>query len=48
VADDIDEIESDEQEEVLERAGAIDVAKASGKVCVRAPEPSGGSPVSGT
>jgi transposase len=37
VVDDIDEIESDEQEKVLERAGAIDVAKASGKVCVRIP-----------
>jgi len=37
VAGDIEEIESDEQEEVLERAGAIDVAKASGKVCVRIP-----------
>jgi transposase len=39
---DVQVIEADEHETVLERAGAIDVAKASGKVCVRLPHPSGG------
>lgn len=34
---DVEEIDADEGEEVLERVGAIDVAKASGKVCVRIP-----------
>jgi len=38
---DVQVIEADEHETVLERAGAIDVAKASGKVCVRLPHPSG-------
>ncbi|MDA8265802.1 MAG: IS110 family transposase [Actinomycetota bacterium] len=33
----VEEIETDEHEERLERVGAIDVAKASGKVCVRLP-----------
>ncbi len=33
----VEEIETDEHEEHLERVGAIDVAKASGKVCVRLP-----------
>jgi len=33
----VEEIEADEHEEHLERVGAIDVAKASGKVCVRLP-----------
>jgi len=33
----VEELDVDEHEEVLERAGAIDVAKASGKVCVRMP-----------
>ncbi|MGH3025584.1 MAG: IS110 family transposase [Gaiellaceae bacterium] len=33
----IEEIDADEHEERLERVGAIDVAKASGKVCVRIP-----------
>ena len=33
----VEEVEADDSEEVLERAGAIDVAKASGKVCVRIP-----------
>jgi len=33
----VEEIDADEREEVLERAGAIDVAKATGKVCVRIP-----------
>jgi transposase len=33
----VEELEVDEHEEVLDRAGAIDVAKASGKVCVRLP-----------
>ena len=39
---DVQVIEADEHETVLERAAAIDVAKASGKVCVRLPHPSGG------
>jgi transposase len=34
---DVEEIDAGEDEEVLERVGAIDVAKASGKVCVRLP-----------
>ncbi|MGH9299690.1 MAG: IS110 family transposase [Acidimicrobiales bacterium] len=33
----VEEIDVDEHEERLERVGAIDVAKASGKVCVRIP-----------
>jgi transposase len=33
----VEDIDADETEEVLERAGAIDVAKASAKVCVRVP-----------
>ena len=36
----VEEIESDDHEEHLERVAAIDVAKASGKVCVRLPHPS--------
>ena len=36
---DVEEIDGDEGEEVLERVGAIDVAKASAKVCVRIPGP---------
>jgi transposase len=34
---DVEEIDTEEDERVLERAGAIDVAKASAKVCVRLP-----------
>ena len=34
---DVEEIDAGEDDEVLERVGAIDVAKASGKVCVRLP-----------
>ena len=34
---DVEEIDADGDEQVLERAGAIDVAKASAKVCVRLP-----------
>jgi transposase len=35
---DIDDVDTDgEEEEMVERVGAIDVAKASGKVCVRLP-----------
>ena len=34
------EIEDEEHERVLERVAAIDVAKASGMVCVRVPHPS--------
>ena len=37
MGNDIEEVEADDSEEVLERAAAIDVAKASGKVCVRIP-----------
>jgi transposase len=37
MADNVEEIDDDDNEELLERAGAIDVAKASGKVCVRIP-----------
>jgi transposase len=37
VSKDVEEIDEDDDEEQLERAGAIDVAKASGKVCVRIP-----------
>lgn len=37
---DVEEIDGEEHEERLERVGAIDVAKASGKVCVRVPHPS--------
>jgi len=37
VSKDIEEIDEDDDEELLERAAAIDVAKASGKVCVRIP-----------
>jgi transposase len=33
------QVEVDEQEQILERVAAIDVAKASGMVCVRAPHP---------
>lgn len=36
----IDEVDVDEQEERLERVAAIDVAKASGKVCTRVPHAS--------
>ena len=34
---DVEEVDADGDEQVLERAGAIDVAKASAKVCVRLP-----------
>jgi transposase len=34
------EIEDEEYEQVLERAAAIDVTKASGMVCARVPHPS--------
>jgi len=37
MVNDVKEIEADGDEEVLERVCAIDVAKASGKVCVRIP-----------
>ena len=33
----VEEIDADEDDEVLERVATIDVAKASGKVCVRLP-----------
>lgn len=35
-----EEVESEGHEEVLQRAAAIDVAKASGMVCTRTPHPS--------
>jgi len=37
---DVEEIESDETERILTCAAAVDVAKASGMVCVRRPHPS--------
>ena len=37
----VEQLDTDEAEERLERAAAIDVAKASGMVCTRAPGPSG-------
>ena len=37
MGNDVEEIDADEDDEVLERVAAIDVAKASGKVCVRLP-----------
>ena len=37
MAYDVEEVDADGDERVLERAGAIDVAKASAKVCVRLP-----------
>ena len=37
MANNVEEIDADAHEEILERVGAIDVAKASGKVCVRVP-----------
>jgi hypothetical protein len=38
---DVEEIDAEWDERVLERAGAIDVAKASAKVCVRLPGATG-------
>lgn len=35
------EIEAEAAEQIVERAAAIDIAKASGKVCTRVPHPSG-------
>jgi len=40
VSNDVEEIDSDETERVLTVAAAVDVAKASGMVCVRRPHPS--------
>jgi transposase len=40
ISHDIEEIDSDEEERILTYAAAIDVAKASGMVCVRRPHPS--------
>ena len=37
---DVEEIDSDEAEQILAGAAAVDVAKASGMVCVRRPHPS--------
>jgi transposase len=37
---DVQEVEDEEHEQILERVCAIDVAKASGKVCTRVPHPS--------
>ncbi len=39
-SNDVEEIDSDENERILSCAAAIDVAKASGMVCVRRPHPS--------
>ncbi len=40
ISHDVEEIESDEAEQILTVAAAIDVAKAAGTVCVRRPHPS--------
>ena len=40
ISNDVEEIDSDEEELILARAAAVDVAKASGMVCVRRPHPS--------
>ncbi len=40
ISNDIEEIDSDEVERILTCAAAIDVAKASGMICVRRPHPS--------
>ena len=40
VGSDVEEIDGDETERILTCAAAIDVAKASGMVCVRRPHPS--------
>ena len=37
MGNDVEEIDADEDDEMMERVAAIDVAKASGKVCVRLP-----------
>jgi transposase len=36
----VEEIEAEEQDQLVERVAAIDVAKASGQVCTRVPHPS--------
>lgn len=41
MTDEVEELEAEEPEDRLERVAAIDVAKASGKVCTRTPGPSG-------
>ncbi|MDX6585266.1 MAG: transposase [Solirubrobacterales bacterium] len=40
ISNDVEEIDSDEAERILTVAAAVDVAKASGMVCVRRPHPS--------
>jgi transposase len=40
MAHDVEEIDAEDHEEVVDRVAAIDVAKASGKVCTRVPHPS--------
>jgi len=40
IGSDVEEIDGDDVERVLTCASAIDVAKASGMVCVRRPHPS--------
>jgi transposase len=40
ISNDVEEIDSDETERILTVAAAVDVAKASGMVCVRRPHPS--------
>ena len=37
---DVEEFDAEDNEEIVERVAAIDVAKASGKVCTRVPHPS--------
>jgi len=44
----VQNVDVDDDEERLDRVAAIDVAKASGKVCVRLPAGSDGSPSCGT
>jgi len=41
MGDEVEEFGTEEPEDRLERAAAIDVAKASGKVCTRTSGPSG-------
>ncbi len=40
-SDDAEEIDSDDTERILTCAAAVDVAKATGMVCVRRPHPEG-------
>ena len=40
ISNDVEEIDSDEEERILACAATIDVAKASGMTCIRRPHPS--------